>query len=153
MNAQIVNYSRENSKKKLQDNKTSISSSISSSISKTSRGLSAQTKKISPVSPVMDLSKLISQTNKKTETFSGTAYNPFYQNALTRSLDKNTVRSLSPSKRLDYDNLIPPQTAPKLGKKTLVLDLDETLIHSAFQPFSCGVDITLKVIFILKENR
>jgi TFIIF-interacting CTD phosphatase-like protein len=148
MNAQIVNYSRENSKTKLQHNKMSISSSISSSISKTSRGISAQTKKISPVSPVMNLSKLISQTNKKTETFSGTANNPFYTNALTRSLDKNTVRSLSPSKRLEYDNLIPSQTAPKLGKKTLVLDLDETLIHSAFQPFSCGVDITLKVTFI-----
>jgi TFIIF-interacting CTD phosphatase-like protein len=139
---QVVNYSRENSKTKLHNNKMSVSSSFS----KTSRGISAQNKKISTISP--DLSKLITHTTKKTETFYATNYNPLYQNTLNRSLDKNTVHSFSPSKRLDYESLIPPQSTSKIGKKTLVLDLDETLIHSAFQPFSCGVDITLKVIII-----
>ena len=30
--------------------------------------------------------------------------------------------------------LLPPQSASKLGKKTLILDLDETLVHSCFEP-------------------
>jgi len=32
------------------------------------------------------------------------------------------------------DHLLPPQTTQDLGKKTLVLDLDETLVHSSFKP-------------------
>ena len=30
--------------------------------------------------------------------------------------------------------LLGPQRADKVGKKTLVLDLDETLVHSGFSP-------------------
>ena len=49
-------------------------------------------------------------------------------NSLTKSAEK--IHSMSPPKKfLDYDALIPPQSRTKLGKKTLILDLDETLIH------------------------
>ena len=40
------------------------------------------------------------------------------------------------------DNLLPKKTG---DKKTLVLDLDETLVHSQFQPFDVPSDITLKI--------
>jgi Dullard-like phosphatase family protein len=46
-------------------------------------------------------------------------------------------------KNLDnLDNLLPKKSC---DKKTLVLDLDETLVHSQFQPFEVPSDITLKI--------
>lgn len=42
------------------------------------------------------------------------------------------------------DSLLPPQRPEVRGKRTLVLDLDETLIHSVFQPYA-GADFTLQV--------
>ena len=45
------------------------------------------------------------------------------------------------SNTIDY--LVPPITHPT--KKTLVLDLDETLVHSQFQPFSIPSDVTLEI--------
>ena len=46
-------------------------------------------------------------------------------------------------KNLDnLDNLLPKKSG---DKKTLVLDLDETLVHSQFQPFDVPSDITLKI--------
>ena len=38
--------------------------------------------------------------------------------------------------------LLPPKTT---NKKTLVLDLDETLVHSQFFEFSVPSDITIKI--------
>ena len=40
---------------------------------------------------------------------------------------------------------LPPQSAKYKGRKTLVLDLDETLVHSTFQQ-SEGTEIVLPVI-------
>ena len=40
------------------------------------------------------------------------------------------------------ENLLPKKSG---DKKTLVLDLDETLVHSQFQPFDVPSDITLKI--------
>ena len=53
--------------------------------------------------------------------------------------------SFSPN-RIPPNNeyLLPPPQNPH--QKTLVLDLDETLIHSSFQNFKAGADILLKVI-------
>jgi RNA polymerase II subunit A small phosphatase-like protein len=48
--------------------------------------------------------------------------------------------------------ILPKQTAKDLGKKTLVLDLDETLVHSTFQPVE-GVDIVLPVLLLLNFLR
>ena len=42
----------------------------------------------------------------------------------------------------NIEYLLPPKTC---NKKTLVLDLDETLVHSQFQPFNVDSDITLKI--------
>ncbi len=149
MNYQTLNFSTQNSKSKPTENKLSISTSFS----KTTRGISAHNRKNTPGLSGMDISKLITQTSKKTENTLNRVnpYNPYYTNVLTRSIEKAPIHSLSPPKRVDYDSLIPAQSSQKLGKKTLVLDLDETLIHSGFQPFSCGVDIRLKVKFILKR--
>ena len=49
----------------------------------------------------------------------------------------------------NLDNfLIPEQQPDKVGKKTLVLDLDETLVHSGFEPFKTKADIEIKVKII-----
>jgi len=42
------------------------------------------------------------------------------------------------------EHYLPPLAADCQNKKTLVLDLDETLVHSAFQPVE-NVDIVLPV--------
>ena len=52
------------------------------------------------------------------------------------------VKSNSPKN--DINNLLPPQKGRDIGKKTLVLDLDETLIHSFFKPVE-GADIIIKI--------
>jgi RNA polymerase II subunit A small phosphatase-like protein len=36
--------------------------------------------------------------------------------------------------------------------KTLVLDLDETLVHASFKPFNVNADITLKINFDRRVN-
>lgn len=46
---------------------------------------------------------------------------------------------------------LPPQNQKNYGKKTLILDLDETLVHSCFQPVE-GVDIVLPVLISHKLN-
>ena len=50
--------------------------------------------------------------------------------------------SFSPNKIIK-DKILPPKE--KNNKKTLVLDLDETLVHSGFQPFIPSSDIILKI--------
>ena len=40
--------------------------------------------------------------------------------------------------------LLPPQSAQKSGKKILVLDLDETLVHSQFKPID-NPDIVINI--------
>lgn len=45
--------------------------------------------------------------------------------------------------------MLPAQTGKDKGKKTLVLDLDETLVHSSFQPVD-KVNIVLPVKIVCK---
>lgn len=40
---------------------------------------------------------------------------------------------------------MPPKSKQNINKKTLVLDLDETLVHSGFKPFGTNSDIILKI--------
>lgn len=54
--------------------------------------------------------------------------------------------------------LLPPQTDDLLGRKTLVLDLDETLVHSSFKPlpntdFQIEVEIdgTVHPVYVAKR--
>ena len=57
--------------------------------------------------------------------------------------------SLTPSNRLQSSfkrMLLPPKEKKYENKKTLILDLDETLVHSSFMPFERS-DIVLKVDF------
>lgn len=50
-------------------------------------------------------------------------------------------RELSPSKR----KLLPDKTDKFANKKTLIIDLDETLVHSSFRPFNRKPDLSLKI--------
>ena len=47
---------------------------------------------------------------------------------------------------LQRETILPPQEPKNKGKKTLVLDLDETLVHSSFQPVD-NVDIVIPVTY------
>jgi TFIIF-interacting CTD phosphatase-like protein len=47
-------------------------------------------------------------------------------------------------------NTLGPQVDQNIGKKTLILDLDETLVHSSFQPVE-NADIVLPVSFIFLQ--
>lgn len=69
--------------------------------------------------------------------------------ALTHNIfkPKEKYHSFSPN-RLNEDSLLLPPLKPSNANliKTLVLDLDETLIHSSFSKFPIEGDITLQVI-------
>ena len=56
------------------------------------------------------------------------------------SIPQNTSEDKKPQEINSY--LLPKQSS---DKKTLVLDLDETLVHSQFQPFDAPSDIILKI--------
>lgn len=94
----------------------------------THRGISLDSKKPLPSNPP-DSYSIITQTVRGHEG------------------NSSSVHSLSPPKRLpSVDNfLIPTQSNHNLNKKTLILDLDETLIHSSFQSFPVGPDILLQI--------
>ena len=60
-----------------------------------------------------------------------------------KSINLKEVRSLSPQEfTIKKRFLLPPSTS---NKKTLVLDLDETLVHSNFIPFNIPSDIKIQI--------
>ena len=75
---------------------------------------------------------------------------PLYLNNLILPLNPH-ASSLTPSNHSDKLNnkeelLLPPKEKEFENKKTLILDLDETLVHSSFTPFEKN-DIVLEVDF------
>jgi len=68
------------------------------------------------------------------------------------------VPPYQPTRQETSQHLLPPQTQNELGKKTLVLDLDETLVHSSFKPipnadFIIQVEIDGQIhhVYVLKR--
>jgi TFIIF-interacting CTD phosphatase-like protein len=98
-------------------------------------------------------SNSVSQNNlKKTEEApSKEAFSKFVTqtvNPKAAQKDFNSKKQASPSKKLiSAQSLNLKYLLPQLktNKKTLVLDLDETLIHSNFEDFPKGADIKINV--------
>ena len=72
---------------------------------------------------------------------------PSYLNNFIRpiNLRELSLTPISNSKNID-EYLLPPKSEEFSNKKTLILDLDETLVHSSFTPFQKN-DIILEVDF------
>ena len=76
--------------------------------------------------------------------------NPIIQNSISNNIKNNNnnikSHSYSPNRintNIKLNNgLLPPKIT---NKKTLVLDLDETLVHSNFIPFNCPSDVIIKI--------
>ncbi|TNV83950.1 hypothetical protein FGO68_gene3206 [Halteria grandinella] len=74
----------------------------------------------------------------------------------------NTPRSINSHQLNNHQNIdphpmgnqfLPPQSKDKIGMKTLILDLDETLVHSSFKPHSARMaDIMLPVYIEGRES-
>ena len=69
-------------------------------------------------------------------------FSPIHNTPLTKLPPENWTQNLSPK--------LPPQNIIqyKKKKKTLILDLDETLVHSSMNPFPKCADITLPINFM-----
>ena len=102
-----------------------------------------------------------------------TSQNAAAQNAETKKPDpnqsllssSNTANETKSSDREDSvssteysGNLLPPLTPENKGKKCLVLDLDETLVHSSFKPISkpdfiipVEIDRVVHHVYVLKR--
>ena len=47
--------------------------------------------------------------------------------------------------KLDSMYLLSPQIPECLGRNTLILDLDETLVHSSFEPMACDIPLEVEI--------
>ena len=102
-----------------------------------------------------------SNSNQKKITIKpqSTTTNKLIANVITQVQPKTTVskqiaeaknaaksHSYSPNRLMNSQMKINGLLPPKMSdKKTLVLDLDETLVHSGFLPFSCPSDVVIKI--------
>ena len=73
--------------------------------------------------------------------------NELIENEKINNKNKQKSHSYSPNRLINSgmkinNGLLPPKI---LEKKTLVLDLDETLVHSGFIPFDCPSDVIIKI--------
>ena len=84
-----------------------------------------------------------SQINYNYQTPTIPQYNSLYNNNIKNYRSSSTTR-LNRYNTINSNNtFLPYETIG--GKKTLILDLDETLVHSAFKPFFIKSDINLNV--------
>jgi RNA polymerase II subunit A small phosphatase-like protein len=65
--------------------------------------------------------------------------------------------SVAPSNKFNSgirnpNKFLPDKTRDIMNKKTLILDLDETLVHSGFKPFFCKSDIILNIDLDRKDH-
>ena len=94
---------------------------------------------------------IISQTNKNLKLNYINYLNNF-KNKIFSSKKASYLKSLTPSNHpkiflsKEKSNFLPPKSPEYLNKKTLILDLDETLVHSSFDPFPKN-DIVLNINF------
>jgi len=106
------------------------------------RGISADNNKKTPQGSDT-FNNLVSQTNRSSDFINKKGFN-------LRSYKIEKMTSQSPQRKFDphINYLIPAQDIfkHKFNKKTLILDLDETLIHSSFTHFNQDSDIILKVL-------
>ena len=84
-------------------------------------------------------SKIVTQVNENSR-------NSIKTNSAKKEVKRNThsVAKVSLKNNL-IPHLLPSKTSKFEGKKTLVLDLDETLIHANFEEFEKGSDIKISV--------
>eukprot|EP01062_Namystynia_karyoxenos_P002628 TRINITY_DN1092_c0_g1_i1.p1 TRINITY_DN1092_c0_g1~~TRINITY_DN1092_c0_g1_i1.p1 ORF type:complete len:276 (+),score=109.22 TRINITY_DN1092_c0_g1_i1:127-954(+) len=54
-------------------------------------------------------------------------------------------RNFSPVDASCYESLLPPPLPAMREKHLLVLDIDETLVHSSFKPVACEVNLTIEI--------
>ena len=94
---------------------------------------------------------IISQTNKNLKINYINYLNNF-KNKIFSSKKASYLKSLTPSNHpkiflsKEKSYFLPPKSPEYLNKKTLILDLDETLVHSSFDPFQKN-DIVLNINF------
>ena len=93
----------------------------------------------------MAFRSIVTQASGKNDSSQGIQYNLYTHYRINKSEMSELLNKKSSSESRKY--LLPPQTGTNKGRKTLVLDLDETLVHSAFQPVD-NVDIVLPVLCI-----
>ena len=87
----------------------------------------------------------VTNTNKKPENCPQLKPQSFLIIRVTQDEIDSLLNASSKAKGF----LLPPQDEANKGRMTLVLDLDETLVHSSFNPVD-NVDIVLPVIFKIK---
>ena len=93
----------------------------------------------------------IRRSAKKNRSNSLNKNNPSQTNIITQVQNNNySLKAFSTPKNntnvIFKTKLLPEKSPKNINKKTLLLDLDETLVHSSFMPFDKS-DIILKVEF------
>ena len=91
-------------------------------------------------------SKVINQFHPNIEN---NLTNPISQSLIVDNIHQPRPFSFSPEKMGNKSKLLPPRNSKNLKRKTLVLDLDETLVHSGFSQYNPNIpsDLILPIQF------